>query len=51
LINDVGLIVLDEGHMIGLGEREVRYEAQIQRLLKRADADTRRIVCTERVIG
>ena len=41
LLGDVGLIVLDEGHMIGLGEREVRYEVQIQRLLKRADAHTR----------
>ena len=45
LLNDVGLIVLDEGHMIGLEEREVRYEVQIQRLLKRVDADQRRIVC------
>ena len=45
LIDDVGLIILDECHMIGLGEREVRYEVQIQRLLKRADADQRRIVC------
>jgi len=31
--------------MIGISEREVRYEIQIQRLLKRADADQRRIVC------
>ena len=45
IIDDVGLIVLDEGHMIGLGEREVRYEVQIQRLLKRSDAKHRRIVC------
>ena len=45
LLDDVGLIVLDEGHMIGLGEREVRYEVQIQRLLKRDDATGRRIVC------
>ena len=37
ILDDVGLVVLDEGHMIGLGEREVRYEVQIQRLLKRAD--------------
>lgn len=50
LVNDVGLIVLDEGHMIGLGEREVRYEAQIQRLLKRADADARRIVCLSAIL-
>ena len=38
LLDDVGLLVFDEGHMIGLGEREVRYEAQIQRLLQRPDA-------------
>ena len=45
IIDDVGLVVLDEGHMIGLGEREVRYEIQIQRLLRRSDANERRIVC------
>lgn len=45
LINDVGLIVLDEGHMLGPGEREVRYEALVQRLLKRDDAASRRLVC------
>ena len=39
LLDDVGLVVLDEGHMIGLGEREVRYEVQIQKLLKREDAE------------
>jgi hypothetical protein len=50
LIDDVGLIILDEGHMIGLGEREVRYEVQIQRLLKRADADQRRIVCLSAIL-
>ncbi len=49
IIDDVGLIILDEGHMIGAEEREVRYEAQIQRLLRRADADTRRIVCLSAV--
>ena len=38
LLDDVGLLVFDEGHMIGLSEREVRYEVQIQRLLRRADA-------------
>ena len=47
---NVGLIVLDEGHMIGLGEREVRYEVQIQRLLKRADAAERRIVCLSAIL-
>ncbi|HYG27730.1 MAG TPA: DEAD/DEAH box helicase [Caulobacteraceae bacterium] len=50
LLDDVGLVVLDEGHMIGLGEREVRYEVQIQRLLRRDDADQRRIVCLSAVL-
>ena len=50
IIDDVGLVVLDEGHMIGLGEREVRYEVQIQRLLKRDDADERRIVCLSAIL-
>ncbi|QSR88272.1 DEAD/DEAH box helicase [Methylacidiphilum caldifontis] len=45
IIDDVGLIVLDEGHMLGPGEREVRYEALVQRLLRRDDAGNRRIVC------
>ncbi|MEV7099030.1 DEAD/DEAH box helicase [Amycolatopsis sp. NPDC051045] len=44
VLDDVGLVVLDEGHMIGASEREVRYEAQIQRLLRRADASNRRIL-------
>lgn len=50
ILDDVGLVVLDEGHMIGLGEREVRYEVQIQRLLKRADANERRIVCLSAIL-
>lgn len=50
LLDDVGLVVLDEGHMIGLSEREVRYEAQIQRLLRRADAASRRIVCLSAIL-
>jgi hypothetical protein len=45
VLDTVGLIVLDEGHMIGLGSREIRYEALIQRLLRRPDAHERRIVC------
>ncbi|MFG1648510.1 DEAD/DEAH box helicase [Micromonospora sp. NPDC049275] len=49
LLDDVGLVVLDEGHMIGASEREVRYEAQIQRLLRRTDADSRRILCLSAV--
>lgn len=50
LLNDVGLVVLDEGHMIGLTEREVRYEVQIQRLLRRPDAANRRIVCLSAIL-
>lgn len=50
LLDDIGLIVLDEGHMIGLGEREVRYEAQIQRLLRREDAASRRILCLSAIL-
>ncbi len=50
LLDDVGLIVFDEGHMIGPNEREVRYEVQIQRLLRRADAPTRRIVCLSAIL-
>ncbi len=49
VLDDVGLVVLDEGHMIGASEREVRYEAQIQRLLRRTDASTRRILCLSAV--
>jgi superfamily II DNA/RNA helicase len=45
IIDDVGLIVLDEGHMLGPNEREVRYEALVQRLLRREDSSHRRIVC------
>ncbi|RUX32614.1 DEAD/DEAH box helicase [Mesorhizobium sp. M7A.F.Ca.US.011.01.1.1] len=50
LLDDVGLLVFDEGHMIGLSEREVRYEVQIQRLLRRADAGGRRIVCLSAIL-
>lgn len=50
LINDVGLIVFDEGHMIGPREREIRYETLIQRLLRRADAEERRIVCLSAIL-
>lgn len=50
LLDDVGLVVLDEGHMIGLNEREVRYEAQIQRLLRRSDATDRRIICLSAIL-
>lgn len=50
LLEDIGLVVLDEGHMIGLGEREVRFEAQIQRLLRRSDAASRRIICLSAIL-
>jgi len=50
LLDDVGLLVFDEGHMIGLNEREVRYEVQIQRLLRRVDAADRRIVCLSAIL-
>jgi hypothetical protein len=45
VLDDVGLVVFDEGHMIGVGSREIRYEVLIQRLLRRSDSSTRRIVC------
>jgi late competence protein required for DNA uptake (superfamily II DNA/RNA helicase) len=50
ILDDVGLLVFDEGHMIGHKEREVRYEVQIQRLLRRPDAQTRRIVCLSAIL-
>ncbi len=50
LIDDVGLIVLDEGHMIGPTEREIRYETLVQRLLRRADAAERRTVCLSAIL-
>lgn len=50
LISDVGLIVLDEGHMIGPSEREIRYEILVQRLLKRKDSGDRRIVCLSAIL-
>ncbi len=50
IIADVGLIVFDEGHSIGPGEREIHYEVLIQRLLRRADAAERRIVCLSAIL-
>ena len=46
----MGLIVLDEGHLIGPGERELRYEVLVQRLLRRADAGQRRFVCLSAIL-
>jgi len=51
VLDDVGLVVLDEGHMIGLGTREIRYEVLVQRLLRRSDARERRIVCLSAVFA
>lgn len=51
VLNDVGLIVLDEGHMIGEGSREVRYEVLVQRLLRRTDAEGRRLVALSAVFS
>ncbi|MCZ6653818.1 MAG: DEAD/DEAH box helicase [Planctomycetota bacterium] len=51
IIDDIGLIVLDEGHMIGLSEREIRYEMLVQRLLRRGDAGQRRLVCLSAVFS
>ncbi len=50
LIDDVGLIVLDEGHLIGPSERELRFEILVQRLLCRHDADIRRIICLSAIL-
>ena len=50
LIDDVGLVVLDEGHLIGPTEREIRYEILVQKLLRRPDADSRRIVCLSAIL-
>lgn len=50
LIDDVGLIVLDEGHMIGPSEREIRYETLVQRLLRRSDAADRRVICLSAIL-
>jgi superfamily II DNA/RNA helicase len=50
LLDDVGLIVLDEAHTIGPGEREVRYEVLVQRLLRRSDSSSRRLVCLSAIL-
>lgn len=50
LIEDIGLVVLDEGHLIGPTEREIRYEILVQKLLRRGDAGTRRIVCLSAIL-
>ncbi|MBU1316275.1 MAG: DEAD/DEAH box helicase [Alphaproteobacteria bacterium] len=50
IIADIGLVVLDEGHLIGPSEREIRYESLVQRLLRRADNAARRIVCLSAIL-
>ncbi|UAY53206.1 DEAD/DEAH box helicase [Ferruginibacter albus] len=50
IIDDVGLVVLDEGHLIGPQEREIRFEILVQKLLKRADSKDRRIVCLSAIL-
>ncbi|CDZ68048.1 DEAD/DEAH box helicase-like protein [Neorhizobium galegae bv. orientalis] len=50
IIDDVGLVVLDEGHLIGPSEREIRYESLVQRLLRRPDNAGRRIVCLSAIL-
>lgn len=50
LIDDIELVVLDEGHLIGPTEREIRYEILVQKLLRRKDAGTRRIVCLSAIL-
>ncbi len=50
IIDDIGLVVLDEGHLIGPSEREIRYENLVQRLLRRVDSANRRIVCLSAIL-
>ncbi|MWA29849.1 DEAD/DEAH box helicase [Burkholderia pseudomallei] len=50
IIDDIALVVLDEGHLIGPNEREIRYENLVQRLLRRPDRDRRRIVCLSAIL-
>jgi len=45
VFDDVGLVVFDEGHMLGPTDRGLRYEVLVQRLLRREDQATRRVVC------
>ncbi len=45
LLEDVGLVIFDEGHMLGPNDRGLRYEVLVQRLLRRPDQAERRVVC------
>jgi hypothetical protein len=50
IIDDIGLVVLDEGHLIGPSDREIRYENLVQRLLRRPDSAARRMVCLSAIL-
>ncbi len=50
IIDDIGLVVLDEGHLIGPTDREIRYENLVQRLLRRSDSGSRRMVCLSAIL-
>lgn len=50
LLVDVGLVVFDEGHMLGATDRGIRYEVLVQRLLRREDQKDRRVVCLSAVL-
>src|SRR5262249_36538739 len=51
LISDVGLIILDEGHMIGPSARECPRDTLVQRLLRGPAAAPRRIVCVSAILA
>ena len=50
LIQEFKLVILDEGHMIGSEEREIRYEVLVQKLLKLPNNSDRRIVCLSAIL-
>lgn len=50
ILNDIGTVIFDEAHLIGPDEREIRYEVLVQRLLRRADSENRRIICLSAIL-
>lgn len=50
LLQEIGLVILDEGHMLGLGDREIKFETLVQNLLNRSDSSSRRIVCLSAIL-